>query len=395
VTLPSTTSPASYFLIAKADGAGTVPETTETNNTFARAIQIGGDLTVSVFTAPAKGGAGLSMTVTDTTTNPGAGPVGSSVTKFYFSTNSSFDAADVLLGSRDVPTLGAGASSTLNTTILIPSNAAVGTSYVIARADGDGTVVETNESNNTIARSVYIGSDLIVSEPSAMIKAGVGSSIDVTDTVTNQGGGASGPSTTRYYLSTNTSLSVDDVLLGGGRDVPGLAPGAVNTGSTTVWLPAGGAPGVFYVIAKADGDSAVPETAETNNTASRTVAIGPDLIISASSAPGGSIPAGTTITVNDTVLNQGGDAAMPTSTRIYLSTNSTLDAADIALGTGRAVPTVAAGTSNGGATSITIPSTTSAGFYYLLAKADGDNAIAESYENNNVLYRGIYVTAAP
>ena len=393
VTLPSNTSPASYFLIAQADGAGTVPETSETNNTFARAIQIGGDLTVSVLTAPAKGGAGLSMIVTDTTTNPGAGPVGSSVTKFYFSTNSSFDAADVLLGSRDVPALGAGASSTLNTTILIPSNAAVGTSYVIARADGDGTVVETNESNNTLARSVYVGSDLIVSEPSATIKAGVGSSIDVSDTVTNQGGGASGPSTTRYYLSTNTSLSVDDVLLGGGRDVPGLAPGAVSTGSTTVWLPAG-APGVFYIIAKADGDSVVPETAETNNTASRTVAIGPDLIISASSAPS-SVPAGTTITVNDTVLNQGGDAAMPTSTRIYLSTNSTLDAADIALGTGRDVPGLPAGTSNAGATSGTIPSTTPAGFYYLLAKADGDNAIAESYENNNVVYRGIYVTAAP
>jgi subtilase family serine protease len=82
-------------------------------------------------------------------------------------------------------------------------------------------------------------------------------------------------------------------------------------------------------------------------------------------------------------------------TRFYLSTNALLDATDIALGSTRAIPSVAAGASSSGTTAIMIPQGVGAGGYYLLAQADGDHTVEESYETNNVKARAIQVTSAP
>jgi subtilase family serine protease len=392
LTLPDPLQPAAYYIIAKADADGTARETSETNNTKYRQILIGGDVVVSAFTVPLKGGAGSPLTITDTT-NQGSGAVGPSVTRFYFSTNASFDGTDTWLGNRAVLDLASGAASTATTIVNIPSNVAAGTYYLIARADADAGIIETNESNNNAARSVTIGSDLVLSVSLTTVKAAASLSLDFSETVTNQGGGAATPSVTRYYLSTNSTLSTDDVLLEGSRVVPGLPAGGSSAGSTTVLLPAGVAPGFSYIIARADGDDTVNETIESNNTTSRRISIGPDLIVSAS-APS-SVAAGSSLNVTDTVINQGADRAAPTVTRFYLSTNTVLDAADMALGPGRAVPSIAAGASNPGTTAVTIPATTAFGTYYLIVKADGDNAVGESYETNNVSARWIQVTAAP
>jgi subtilase family serine protease len=81
--------------------------------------------------------------------------------------------------------------------------------------------------------------------------------------------------------------------------------------------------------------------------------------------------------------------------RFYLSTNPFLDAADVVLGAVRAVAALDAGGSSTGSTAVTIPAGTTPSFYYVLVKADGDNGVAESYENNNVAARTMWVTAAP
>jgi subtilase family serine protease len=393
VTLPADVGPGTYYLIARADADQAVAETTETNNTIQRTIHIGGDLVISALTVPAKGGAGQPLTVTETTSNPGAAPVPATITRFYLSVNASFDGSDTMIGSRQVPALAGGASSALATTLTIPSTVASGIYSLIAKADADAGVLETNESNNTLVRGITIGSDLLISVPSGVLKGAAGLSFDFTDTVTNLGGGASPETRTRYYLSNNSTLSADDVLVGGGRDVPGLPAGGTSTGTTPVALPASAAAGVAYIIAKADGDNFVAETSETNNTASRSIGIGPDLIVSSTSAPG-TVVAGTTVTVTDTVINQGAGAAAATSTRFYLSTNPSLDAGDVLLDAGRAVAPVNAGASSIGSTAVTIPATITPAFYYLLIKADGDNGVPESYETNNTTGRTMWITAA-
>src|SRR5262245_41888868 len=66
--------------------------------------------------------------------------------------------------------------------------------------------------------------------------------------------------------------------------------------------------------------------------------------------------------------------------------NECVDAGDIPLGS-RAVPTLASGASNAGATLVTIPAGTATGTYNILAEADGAHVLAERNESNNLSSR--------
>ena len=275
LTIPAGTPIGTHYLFAKADADGAVSEAQEANNATVRAIQVGGDLAVSAFTVPSKGGAGASIVVTDTTANQGGGAITSgSVTAFYLSMNVLFDALDVRLdGSRAIGTLAAGAISSGSTAVTIPAGTTPGTYYLIAKADADGTVTETQESNNATARVIAIGPDLTISSLSVTLSIAAGSTVTVGNTVANQGAQAAGPSTTRFYLSLNVTLDASDMLLAESRAVPALAAGASSAGSTPVTIPAGMAPGNYYFLAKADADGTVTETQEANNVTARLVQV--------------------------------------------------------------------------------------------------------------------------
>jgi subtilase family serine protease len=79
-----------------------------------------------------------------------------------------------------------------------------------------------------------------------------------------------------------------------------------------------------------------------------------------------------------------------TTTSYYLSTNSTLDASDVLLGSRTVNPLAPGGLESGGA-SVTVLVTQATGSYYLIAKADGSNAVAEASETNNLRTRFIKV----
>jgi subtilase family serine protease len=383
VTIPASTPAGSYYILAKADADNVVAETGETNNTTFTFIQTGPDLIVATVSAGSNGGAGLPLTVTDTTRNQGAGNADPSVTRFYLSSNGTLDAADSLLGSRSVASQAAGASSTANTTVTIPAGTATGLYYLFAKADADGTVSETTETNNISYATLTVGPDLVMYALSAPSSGGAGTNITVNDTAKNQGAGDAGASTTRFYLSTDSTVDASDVVLGA-RPVPLLAAGATNSAATTVMIPAGTAAGFYYLLAKADADSAVTETIETNNTTYAFITIGSDLVTLSISAPsvGG---AGASITITETTKNQGSGVADPSTTKFYLSSNTTVDAADIFLG-GRPVPSLGSGATSSGSTTVTIPAGTPAGFYYLLGKADADGVVTETSETNNTNY---------
>ena len=153
-------------------------ETQEANNTASASTQIGGDLVVSSLTVPATSGAGATIVVSDTTKNQGAGAVAASVTRFYLSSNSLLDVSDTLLpGSRSVPNLAAGASSSGSTTLVLPSTLTTGNYYVIAKADADNAVVESQEANNTFARSIAVGPDLTTASLSVTFTIAAGSTV--------------------------------------------------------------------------------------------------------------------------------------------------------------------------------------------------------------------------
>jgi subtilisin family serine protease/uncharacterized membrane protein len=395
VTIPAGTPSGLYYIVSKADGDGAVPETYETNNTLAKSFFVGSDLVVSSITVPPRGGAGAAITVGDTTANAGGGGAAASFTRFYLSANATWDTGDkYLTGGHSVPALSEGAEHVGSTSLTIPADTPTGTHYIIGRADADHTVIEAKETNNTLSRSILIGPDLDVVALTAPAKGGAGLPLTVSDTATNQGGGSIASTVMKFYLSANSSVDATDKVIGS-RTVPGLGAGDSSTApSTTLTIPADAAAGTHYVIAKADADGGVTETSETNNTYSRTIKIGPDLTVSTLTASASTVAAGAVVTVTDKITNEGGGGSGTSVTRFYLSVNATFDASDTPFTTaGRSVPALGPGGFSTGPTALTISTGTTPGRYYILAKADGDNGMAETSETNNVLARLITVTA--
>jgi serine protease AprX len=225
-------------------------------------------------------------------------------------------------------------------------------------------------------------SDLVVSAVSAPSAAAAGGTMTLADTTKNQGSGSAAPSETGFYLSANTILDAADTFLGS-RPVSRLAAGASEAFAVELPVPESTAAGTYYVIAKADWNDTVAESHEANNLRrSAAIRVGPDLVISAVSAPG-SAAAGAIVAVQDTTVNQGAGSAGPSSTGFYLSANLSLDQSDVPLGR-RAVPELAAGETHAASTALRIPESTPGGLYYLLAKADDEGDVAEANEANNV-----------
>jgi subtilase family serine protease len=343
---------------------------------------------VTSLTAPGPAGAGTTVQITETTRNQGTGPAAASRTFFYISSNFTLDAADPMIGYRDVPALGAGAINTGTVSLVLPDPLAAGTYYLYAKADGPGTVGETNELNNTRLTSIAVGPDLVVTAVSGPALAAAGATILVSDTTFNQGGGAAPASSTRYYISSSILFDSSARPLQS-RAVGSLAPGASSSGSTSVIIPADVTAGPYYLFAQADSNTLIAEPNEINNTRFTNIRIGADLTVTAFTAPARAA-SGSTIVLTDTTTNSGAGAATASTTAFYLSPNLILDASDTRLPAVRQVPALAAGQSHSGSTTLTLPDLP-AGAWYLLANADDGNAVPEGLETNNVRFTGIQI----
>jgi subtilase family serine protease len=345
------------------------------------------DLVVTSLVAPAPGGAGATIEITETTRNQGTGTAAASQTLFYLSSNFTLDSGDPLIGSRAVGELASGASNTSTVSLVLPNPLASGTYYLYAKADGPETVSETNEWNNTRLTSLAIGPDLVVTSISAPTMAAPGGAILVSDTTVNNGGGPAPASKTRFFLSVNILLDSGDTPLQA-RDVGALAVGASSSGTTSVTIPAGTTAGNYYLFAQADGDAELAEPNEANNARQTTIRVGADLTVSAFTAPARA-GAGSTIAVTDTTRNSGAGPAAASSTAFYLSPNLILDASDIPLQS-RPVPALAANAFSTVTTNVMLPNVP-AGAWYLLANADDGHDVPEGLETNNVRFTGIQI----
>ncbi|HEX5130250.1 MAG TPA: CARDB domain-containing protein, partial [Usitatibacter sp.] len=378
-----------WYLFARADGGDTVAEVNEANNVSSRTVRIGPDVQVPTFSVPTSAGAGDTISVTVVTQNSGGGAAGASTTQVYLSADWILSGDDTLLATRAIASLAPGGSDSAALSVTLPAGLAGGTHYLIAVADGGNTVAETQEGNNATYRSVLVGSDLQVSSFTVPATGGAGLALALMETTRNSGAGTAPASTTTYYLSTDPALDASDVVLGS-HAVPALGPGATDTASVTVTLPASTATGTYYVFAKADSGGVVPEIYENNNATSRAVTIGPDMGMASLVAPA-SVAGGGSFLVTDTTRNSGGGAAAPSTTRYLLSTNGVPDAGDVVLGV-RAVGTLGPGTTETGSVTLAIPAGTAPGSYYVLAVADAEGAVAETNEANNFANRSITVT---
>jgi subtilisin family serine protease/subtilase family serine protease len=373
-----------YYVVRGVNAAGEGPSSNEAHAT----PKVPPDLVISALTAPSTAGAGASMSVSATTRNQGAGTSGPTVTRFLLSANTQPDAGDAVLGVLTVPGLAPGGTFAGAVSLVVPPGITTDTYYLVALSDADNAETEPSETNNELARSIRVGPDLGVTALTVPAMAGPGDAIVISETTRNQGGGAAGATATRFYLSANSTLDGEDILLAGARNVPALAAGETSTGSSTVQIPAQTAAGSYYLIARADAGEAVAETSESNNNAARSLKVGADLVVTlAVPSVGG---AGAALTVTDTTSNLGTASAGTSATRFYLSANSTLSADDVPLGA-RAAPALAPGESSSVTAALQLPATLPTGIYYVIARADADDAVVETNEGNNNASRSVSV----
>lgn len=256
--------------------------------------------------------------------------------------------------------------------------------------DGCGN---TSASAGATVRSQTSTPDFVVASLSAPAAAAIGATIPITEVTANTGAGGANISTTTFFFSADNSLDSADTVLGA-RPIPALSFGATNAGNTSLAIPQNLAPGVFYLIAKANSVSAsddcqyinpcgsLIESSRTNNYKISKITVGPDLTVSALTLA----LADGTMKIAESVRNGGGDAAGSSVVRFYLSTDSLLDTQDPLLGS-RYIPVLGPSATSSGTTSVAIPPGLAAGLHYVIAKADSGNDVLEASENNNVRSR--------
>ncbi len=360
-------------------------------------------LATAITTPPALAKVGTSFSVTDTVQNQGLTASGASVTRYWLSLDAVKSGGDTLLtGTRNVPALAPAATSTGTVNVTIPTGTPAGVEYyLLACADHNGSVTENDEANNCRASATRVLAalpDLAVIalvNPSAPVRPGT--SFTLTDTARNLGAVPSTTATTRYYLSLDTVKGAGDVLLQGTRSVPALAGGATSgPTSVTVTVPASTPQGLYNLLGCADDTNQVAEQSEANNCLASAVKVTlalPELIVSAVSNPAGPFTPGSAFTVNDTVANVSDVATGATTmVRYYLSANAVKDGSDTLLTGSRSVPSMIGGALSAGSKTVTIPATTAAGTYFLLACADDTGTVTEVSETNNCRASGTQVT---
>ncbi|MBZ4423318.1 CARDB domain-containing protein [Myxococcus sp. RHSTA-1-4] len=205
-----------------------------------------------------------------------------------------------------------------------------------------------------------------------------------TWTVAN-GGSQEAPASWRdgVYLSTDATLSRDDLLVTDqARDVA-LAAGASYSASKSVAMP--GVPaGSYYFLFRTDSTATKVEVDDANNTWTA-VAVSvttPDVVPTAFTAPSVA-DVREVVTFTWTVANAGTGTAHPSwNDQVYLSTDEVYGMGDVQVLSQSRSTALAAGESYSVTKTATLPNV-AAGDYFLLFRTDNGAALYEADEANN------------
>jgi YD repeat-containing protein len=337
------------------------------------------------------------LAVANSAKNQGTSAAGGFTVGFTLSPTANY--ADVnavaLATTRAVTSLAAGGTSTATTTLAIPLTTLPGLYYVCAKADTANTVDEgATEGNNTRCSSSQVtmpAPDLLMTVVStATPVVAPGKTLVLANTVTNQGGIKTGGFTIGFTLSPTANYAdAAAVTFTTTRSLTTLAAGASSAVSTTLTIPATTPFGAYYLCVMADTATTVNEGANEGNnsrcTSARVQVSDPDLVLTALAPAAATVNQGATLSVTDTLANQGGlDTGASIRISYHLSTDKIYgNADDVVITTYRTVSGLAVGTNNTATTTLTIPAATPPGAYDLCAMADSLNTVVETGEDNN------------
>ncbi len=196
--------------------------------------------------------------------------------------------------------------------------------------------------------------------------------------VNNNGNGASGSTTLRYYFSNDSTITPRDTQVGTDR-VGTIQPDRNSPQSIKVTAPA--SPFTYYYGACVD---AVAGESDTNNNCSTAISFGkpasPDLVVHNLEWGGGAgdVYVGQSLTLQAQVDNLGDSSAGSTTLRYYQSNDATISSRDSQVGTDR-VGTVQPGRNSPQSIQLTAPA--SPGTYYYGACVDAVSGESDTTNN--------------
>jgi len=195
-------------------------------------------------------------------------------TGFYYSDDDELSSDDYYLGRIETikENLGINESVTINKGVYIPALTSTNTTnYIIAIADYQNSVLEANEANNVVAYPIFIEDNLeyladlyTTNEQVFPTVVAPGDNISIGSTYHNGGNGATGITTLRYYLSTDTLWNSPDTYLSVNQH-NGFLPNTSEEQSISYQLPTYLAPGDYYMLFISDENGNAVESDESNN----------------------------------------------------------------------------------------------------------------------------------
>ncbi len=144
------------------------------------------DLVMTSVSVPATANIGQEITISDTVQNIGSATGTAFFINYYLSTDATDTTGDTLIGSREVPSLGAGSNNSASSRITIPAGTTPANYYVIAVADATDVIEETSEVNNNLASNLInvlpadAKPDLSITEIVAPLKGLLGKTISIS-----------------------------------------------------------------------------------------------------------------------------------------------------------------------------------------------------------------------
>lgn len=337
------------------------------------------------------------ISLSATTGNNGNASAGSHYFRMYLSTNSTLDAMDTPIYEQYINGIAPITSIAANYNYTIPSLTA-GTYYILFVADVHNQVAESNEQNNIGYLSFVVQAtptnfvDLTISSSSCNpTSVNAGNTITVSSVVKNNGNTSSNMGELWYYLSSDATESIDDIMLGASVLNGTLAAGASSTQTKTLTVPSNTASGTKYILQKIDGWGDITESNENNNWSTAALTINtapaslPDLTITSSTlTPNTITTAGNTILLSHTTKNIGISTANGCIVKYFLSPSSSYNPTTAVLLSTNSYGSLSAGNSQSSSVYLTIPSGQTAGTKYILVYVDANTQISESNENNNI-----------
>ena len=402
-----------YFVGVFVDNQNAIPETNETDNTyfwtsplFSHTSVSQSDLVVQNVSLVTNGtSAGGVISTSSQVKNIGVGSAQGSRLGYYLSVDPAWGPTDIFLDDDEISNLTINGIDGETAHLLIPGNTPNGTYYLLFVADYLSAVTESNENNNvaykviTVNSSVSTSSNLHINTNSALLSVN-GTSLSIDVTVVNSGIDTAGVSAIGYYLSTNSTINTGDYLIGF-DNVSTLAPGDSSNEtfsvdiSSLVNIPAN----TYYIGSIVDYQNTVIENNEQDNSyhwaltqVTQVPYFPSDLTVANATATPHSIAPSSNVFVSAQVSNSGIGASVPTEVGYYLSTDNVFDATDIFLNQSQ-IDTIQVGQALATSATLTIPTNTVDGSYYILFVADHLLTIDEINEGNNLAFQTLTVDA--